>query len=160
MTRDEIVADLQATVDYAARITELADTFDFETNADVRDALARAKTAIEAAIGMLDGELVRQLEDGDRIYGNERWMRTRKYTERTDHDVIVKAVVNAAAMHEDPFRAAYDAAKAMQSLYVSNSTSAKKGAVDKLSVARDAVFSKDYTGWKVEREPLPDAAQE
>lgn len=152
MNREEMLADLQATVDYAGAITELADSFDFETLADVTEALGRAKKAIETAAGMLEAEMVRQLEAGEKTYNGQRFYRTQKYTERTDHEAVARAVVNTAAMHEDPFRAAYDAAKTMQALYLSKSTNAKKGEVDKLSIARDAVFSKEYTGWKIERE--------
>lgn len=154
MNRDEIVAELQATVDYAARITELADTFDFETNADVSVALGRAKTAIDLAMRMLDEEIVRQLEAGERVHNGERWKRERKYTERTDHDAVIDAVVEQATHCTGVIEAARYAAELMRATYLSKSVDAKKGAVDKLSVPRDAVFSKEYTGWKIEREPV------
>lgn len=159
MNRDEIVADLQATVDYAARITELADKFDFETNADVTDALERAKGAIEMSIAMLKAEQTRQLEAGERIHGGFRYYRTRKYTERTNHEVLYDAIVEDAALCDTPRQAARLAVGRMAGLFLSRSSNAKKGDVDKLSLARDAVFLKEYTGWKVEREVVPGAQE-
>lgn len=153
MTREEILADLQATVDYAARIKELADKFEFDEACDIVDALERVKKAIADAQSFVDGELLRQLEAGDRVHNGETFKRVRKYTERTDHDAVVKAVVNTAALHDTPHAAAYAAAATMQRLYLNKSVGAKKGEIDKLSVPRDAVFSREYTGWKVEREP-------
>lgn len=154
MNRDEMLADLQATVDYAGRITELADSFDFETLADVTEALRRAQSAIRTAEGMLEAEMVRQLEAGEKVYNGQRFYRTQKYTERTDHEAVVKAVAADAGLHDLPEVAALAAARRMEALYLSKSSNAKKGEVDKLSIARDAVFSREYTGWKIEREDV------
>lgn len=154
MNREEMLADLQATVDYAGRITELADSFDFETLADVTEALGRAKKAIETAAGMLEAEMVRQLEAGEKIHNGQSFKRVRKYTERTNHDAVIAAVVERATSCDGVIQAARYTAELMRDAYLSKSTDAKKGAVDKLSIARDAVYSKEYTGWKIEREEV------
>jgi hypothetical protein len=156
--RDETLADLQATVDYVRALTEESDALPFELAAEVNDALGRVIAAAREAQSLMTTTMLNRLEDGGpRVFGNERFERVAKYVEDTNHEAVVKAVVNSAANHDEPYRAAYAAAKMMEALYLNKSTSAKKGEVDKLSMPRDAVFSKRYTGWTVERSEVADA---
>lgn len=156
--RDETLADLQATVDYVNSITEQSDSLEFELASELFDALGRVAASVKAAQDLLTSQMLSRLEDGGpRVFGNERFERVRKYTERTNHEAVVAAVVENAAYSDTPRQAAMAAAMMMQAIYLNRSTDAKKGAVDKLSVARDAVFSKEYTGWKVDRTAIGDS---
>lgn len=153
--RDEALADLQATVDYVAQITEQSDSLEFELSSELFDALGRVGAAVKAAQDMLTTNMLSRLEaGGPRVFGDERFERVAKYVEDTDHEAVIKAVIADAGLHDEPEVAAYAAARRMEQIYLNKTTSAKKGEVDKLSVSRDSVFSRRYTGYRVERTKL------
>jgi hypothetical protein len=84
--------------------------------------------------------------------------RVKDYVERFDHDKLVAASINQgiqAAIDPDtgeidPRVAAEAAARTMQSLYLSDSTKAKVGVIDRLGLDRRQVRTKEFKSWKVD----------
>lgn len=161
LDRDETLAELATMVDYVNTIAEQSDVLEFEMAAELDDALGRVIAAARTAQSLINTQMLVRLEkSGSRVFGDTKFKRVRTYKERTNHDAVIDAIVEQAGYVDGVMRAAKFVAEKMRDTYVTPSTTAKKGAVDKLSLARDAVFSKDYTGWKVEREEVPDAPGE
>lgn len=155
---DERVADLQATVDYLADLTEQSDGLDMETAVDLSDELGRVKTAVRKLDDLLRTQMLAQLENGGpRQFGTRIFARSKDYKSRHDHEVIVRSAIDqamAAATDQEtgeisPRRAAEAAARAMASFYVSPSSTAKVTPLKKLGVDRDAFETREFTGWKL-----------
>lgn len=155
--RDEALAELRTMLDYLARLTEQSDQCDFELASDLVDALGHVDRAVETATGMLTGQMLSRLEvdGGARDFGPYRFERVRKYTERTDHDAVIDAVVEQAMHSDGVAQAARHTAEMLRAIYLSKSVVARKGEIDKLEVPRHKAFSKEYTGWKVARSEIP-----
>lgn len=158
MTVLEEVADLQATVDYLKAITERADTLDFATAVAIQDEARRVKAAADELVGMIDGELIKQLEGGARELPDGRlFKRSKQYVDRHDHEPLVAAAVRQgieAWTHPDSGqvdaeRAAESAVRALAKMFLSNSSKAKVTVTDQLGIERDAFVSREFKGWKV-----------
>ena len=159
MNVEEVVADLQAHCAWVnERITEYADSMEFDEAVAIQDELRRAKKAAEVAISMIDGQMMARLESGGpRQFGNRVFARVKDYVERDDPYALIAAAicegvdsavdVDTGAI--DPHVAAEAAARTMQSLYLSNSSKAKVSVMDKLGVDRKAVRSREFKAWKV-----------
>lgn len=154
----EACADLQATADYIAGITEGIDSLDLGAIVDVQDEVRRVKAKVDEAMRMLDGELVKRLEgETTRRYGDRVFTRVRDFKRRHDHAAIEKVAarqgVEAAVDQDtgaiDPHRAAAAAARAMGRFYLSPAKTAKTGPLDALGVPRDEYETEEHVGWKV-----------
>lgn len=155
----EVVADLQATIDYLADITERVDSMPFEDLVAVQDEARRVKAKADELVGMIDGELVKQLEAGARELPDGRlFKRSKRYVTRHDHDVLIGLAVRQgveAWTHPDTGevdaeRAAESAARALARMFLSASSTAKVTVVEKLGVARDAFERREFKDWKVQ----------
>ena len=156
--RGEALVDLAATVDYIGGITEAADQVDFETATDLRDALELVRKAAAEAASLLEGQMLKQLEDGSREYGKRVWVRTRRYVDRHDHDVLVARVEEAAiAAAVDKTTGEINARTAVQQattrlrkLFLSPADKAKTTVAEKdLGLERDDYVSREYQGYKL-----------
>lgn len=155
---DERVADLQATVDYLADLTEQSDGFDMDAAIELADELGRVKAAAKKLDDMLRQQMLAQLEDGGpRQYGTRIFARAKDYKDRHDHERIVRAAIDAAMRKTiDPDtgevnarEAAEAAARQMASFYVSPSTTAKVTPLKLIGVDKKEYQTREFTGWKL-----------
>ena len=159
MNVEEVVADLQAHCAWVNdRITEESDSMEFDEAVAIQDELRRAKKAAEVAIAMIDSQLMNRLESGGpRQFGNRVFVRVKDYVERDDHDKLIAAAARhgvESAVDVDTGEvnanvAAEAAARTVQSLYLSNSSKAKVGVMDKLGLDRKQIRSREFKDWKV-----------
>jgi hypothetical protein len=159
MNVEEVLADLQAHCAWVdERITEQSDSMEFEEAVAIQDELRRAKRAAEVAIQMIDAQMMVRLEaGGPRQFGGRVFARVKDYVERFDHDVLIAEAVHQACNASvdmdtgalDPYVAAEAAARTMQALYLSDSSKAKMGTIDKLGIDRRTVRSRIFKQWKV-----------
>lgn len=159
----ELVFDLQATVDYIKdRVTEQADSFDFEELVAASDALQAVFTTTCESLGIVKGEQIRQLESArTRVVGTRVFTRIPKRIERFDHDTIRRSVNTLAVEYSDDVDAAVKKATGMMgALYVVPSSKAKIGTLDALGIDRREVSSKETTGWDLRVEDLEPADDE
>jgi len=145
-------------VDYMKAITELVDTFDFDKMVAIQDEARRVKAAADELVGMIDGELIKQLEGGVRELPDGRlFKRAKQYVDRHDTEVLVGVAVRQgieAWTHPDTGevdaeKAAESAVRALSKMYLSNSSKAKVTVTDALGVARDVFVTREFKGWKV-----------
>lgn len=163
MNTEETTAELAATVDYLADITEHAETYDFDEAVDLTDALVKVRKAADTAIGMIQSEMLRQLEgSGARVRGKRLFKRSKKWVVRHDHETIRNAVIdhavdkatNRATGEIDARTAIRSAATALASAYVSPSSTAKVTVLDALGLDRDAYVSRESKGYQLVVEDL------
>lgn len=147
-------ADILAAIDVIRQATQEADDSDFERAVALRNAIRSLVSESRTAIGMLEAEMLRQVEESPRQFGGVNFMAVRDYRESFRHDEIEGGVVGAAisaatdrATGEiDPKEAARQAAYMMRRLYVSPSTTAKKTELDRLGLERKEVVEREYRG--------------
>lgn len=159
MNTTEMVADLQATIDYLATITERVDSMPFEELVAVQDEARRVQAQAGELVGMIDAELVRQLEGGARELPDGRlFKRAKRYVTRHDHDLLIGLAVRQgveAWTHPDTgevdaTRAAESAVRALSKMFLSPSSTAKVTVVDKLGVDRGEYETREFKDWKVQ----------
>ena len=169
VSADEINLELNAALAFVrGEITEHADDFDFDDAVAMQDSLLALKKGVDAAYGMLQGAMLKQLEEQPRQFGGRIFGKVKRYKKRHDHNVIANAVYHEArAKATDPetgevdsIAAIKEAISIMQSIYVMPSSTAKvtplKGVVDR-SEYEFATFDK----WDIERTVIdPEAAKE
>lgn len=158
MNTDEMLVDLSATSTYVADITENVDAMTFEQMVAIQDEARRARAELDKLIGMVDGELIRQLEAGSRELPDGRlFKRTKKYVDRHDHDLLiglaarqgVEAWTHPDTGEVDGVRAAESAARAVAKMFLSPSAKAKVTVVDKLGVERSEYETREFKEWGV-----------
>lgn len=159
MNVEEVVADLQAHCAWVNdRITEYADSMEFEEAVAIQDELRRAKKAAEVAISMIDSQMMVRLESGGpRQFGNRVFARVKDYVDRFDHDLLiataarqgVEAAVDPDTGEVNASEAAEAAARTVQKLYLSPSSKPKVGVIDQLGVDRKKAKTREFKQWKV-----------
>lgn len=154
----ELLAELQATVGYLNDdVVERVETFDFEESVAVRDELRRVKRKADEAIGMIDAEMLRQLEAGSRDVGARTFKRTRRMVNRHDHDKLIALAIkqgveagrNPDTGEVNSHEAAEAAVRALAKMFLSPSNTAKVTVVDRLGMDRSEYESREFKGWQV-----------
>lgn len=159
---EEEIVDLKATVDYIAdKVTERADTFEFEDNVALRDALADVIEEAKKAQALLETTMLSQLEAGVRQIGSRLFKRKRNMVKRFRHDLIAAQLLRTARAEATNSDGETSVTKALdivdvgfRKLYVSPSTQAKVTAFDAYGIDAKAVTDYEDKGWKVEVEEL------
>ena len=163
MNSEETIGDLEALAsEIHDRITEQADSYDFEDGAATRQALLDLIAEAKTAVSLLETTMLGQLEgSGSRQVGTLLFKRKPNRVDRFRHDTIKAAVAKFArtAACDDngeisPTRAVDFAVQAMADLFVSPSTGAKIGALDRIGLSKAAVIDQENKGYKLEVEDL------
>lgn len=159
MNTTEITADLQATIDYLADLIERVDTMGFEDLVAVQDEGRRVASKASELVGMIDGELIRQLEAGARETPDGRlFKRAKRYVTRHDHEPLialaarqgVEAWTHPDSGEVDAPKAAESACRALAKMFLSPSSTAKVTVVEKLGVDRSTFESREFKDWRVQ----------
>ena len=153
----EVVAELKATQDYLADLTERVESFDFEDSVAVQDEARRVKRKADELMSMIDSELLRQLEAGARDIGRRTFKRTKKYVERDDHgkleSLAIRQAMEAATDAETGVTNAHEAARVaaatMAKLYLNPSAKAKVSVAERLGLERDTFRSREFKEWQI-----------
>lgn len=163
MNTEETVGDLAAlTAEIHDHITEQADKYDFEDGAATRQALLDLIAEAQAAVSLLQTTMLGQLEaSGSRQIGSLLFKRKPNRVDRFRHDTIKAAVAKFArtAACDDngeisPTKAVDFAVQAMADLFVSPSSTAKVGALDRIGLSKTEVIDQENKGYKLEVEDL------
>ena len=163
MNSEETIVDLGAIQDEIHdRITEQADSYDFEDAAATRQSLLDLIAEAKTAVSLLETTLLTQLEaSGSRQIGTLLFKRKPNRVGRFRHDSIRAAVAKfarTAACDDEgvtsPARAVDFAVQAMADLYVSPSTEAKVTGLRRIGLDKDAVLDQENKGYKLEVEDL------
>jgi hypothetical protein len=160
----EIVVDLEATVAYIHdRVTEQAESFDFDQNVELRDRLNNVISEARTAGSLLEQTMLSQLEGGVRQVGSRLFKRKRSTNKRFRHDSIRGVIghwARAKATDENgvtsPSLAVDNAMQALADLYVSPSTPAKVTRFEAYGIDAKAVTDYEDKGWRLEVEELDD----
>jgi hypothetical protein len=159
---NEIVNDLQATTSYVrGEVTEHADDFGFEEAVALVDELERIKRTVVEAIGMLDARKLQLLEGGSRQVGDRVFASIPDGKTRFDHSMIKANVIEQSVLHAAKNRAddglktiaqlaAETAVDRMLDIYVSPSTQAKVGGLDRVGVKKKEVANFEASGRKIQ----------
>lgn len=147
-------ADLGAAIDLVGEAIEDSDSYDFEEAVAMRDALILLRARAAVAMDLIESEMARQLEGGERQWNGMTYKAVNKYRTRADHDAIeghVLTVAKDVALDRqtgeiDLDEAVRQAAHLMRQVYVSPSTPAKSGALKSLGLDPWSVVSRERTG--------------
>ena len=136
-------ADVEASIDVLKDVIGISDTMTAEEAVEFRIAIERVVSECKMAIDMLNMHLLTVLEQ-DVIRDRRRFYVTyKKDHERFDHDAISGGVIRYVTQPDDDgvipstVEAARNAVHAMRNIYVSDSTKAKVGQLDRYGIPRD-----------------------
>lgn len=137
-------ADVEAATDVLKDVVGISDTLTAEEAVEFRVAVERVLAECRLTIDMLNMHLLTVLEQ-DVIRDRRRFYVTRKKDhERFDHDAISGGVIRYVTAADEetgelPNRVeiARNAVHAMRNIYVSDSTKAKVGQLDRYGIPRD-----------------------
>jgi len=151
-------ADVEASTDVLRDVTNLSDSLTAEEAVEFRIAVEKVLAECRLTIDMLNMQLVKVLET-DVVRDRRRFYVTRKKdNERFDHDAICGGVVNHTLRGEFDFEtgevieperdeAVRQAVHAMRNIYVSDSTKAKVGQLDRYGIPRERDDPRSVRTW-------------
>ena len=113
-------------------VTEV-DDMDFELAVELRDAVRELILEAKTAEAAYDSEMLEQVEAAPRKVGSKVFMAVDRRVERVQHDDIAAAAIRKAVEFADGDAtvAARTAVHLVMTTYVSPSTKAKKGAIER-----------------------------
>ena len=150
-------ADVLAAVDVLVQAQNESDDMEFELAIALRDAAEELKRRTSETIGLLEMEMLRQIEAAPKTVGGVTYLAVNDNKDTFDHDQIearAVAVARLAAYDKetgeiDVGEAARQAAHLMRKVYVSPSTKAKVGGLGELDLDADDVRTRQTKGRKI-----------
>ena len=147
-------ADILAATDVLTQAQNESDDMPFVVAVALREAVTELKRRATETVGLLEMEMLRQVEAGSKTVGGVTYIAVNDNKDAWDHDAIEARVVEAAkgiaTDHEtgvmDPAEAARRAAWLMRKIYVSPSTTAKTGALGELDLDATDVRTRTKKG--------------
>jgi hypothetical protein len=138
MGYEPTVADVEAAGLVLGDIIDRSDSMDVEEALDFRLAAERLRASCNDTIAMLDTQLKRIMEGGVERHGRRYFKTRKKEKQRFAHSTIAGAVIKASTPEgATASQAARTAVDLMGKIYVSDSTSARTGALHALGLNTD-----------------------
>lgn len=150
-------ADVQAMVDVVDTIAELSDSTEFELAAELRIELIELGKRVRSTVGLIETQMMNQLEDAPRRFGDRTYEVVDDGVQRADHDAIfdkaivvsMRRAVNTETGEINTEKALQEMALIVQSLYVSPSTLAKVGGIEAIGLDKRKVRRWEKKGRKL-----------
>ena len=148
-TRGITPADVAAAEDVIRAIGEMSDSIGFELAAELRQALCKLTNTTKDTMALLNTELLRQVEAQPRRHNGITYDRKPKRTWRFDHEMIRSRIVDAVCDSGNR-GVAMDALDLHSAIYVSPSSTAKVGGLDKIGLAKKEAGTYENLGYELD----------
>jgi hypothetical protein len=148
-TRGITPADIAAAADVVRAAGESADSIGFEEAAELRQALVALTMATKDSLALLNGELLRMVEAQPRRHDGITYDRRPKRAWRFDHELVRSRIVDAVAGTGNR-SVVMDALDLHSAIYVSPSTIAKVGGLEKIGLTKKEAGTYENQGYELE----------
>ena len=136
------IPDVEASIDVLKDVAEMSDSLKADEAVEFRVAVEHVLAQCRLTIDLLNQQIISVMEEDVVRDGRRFYVGRKKDQERFDHDAICGAVLKHAVTADEEWTAsaiaaAREAVHAMRNIYLSDSTKAKVGQLDRYGIPRD-----------------------
>lgn len=148
------IPDVEAGTDVLRDVADMSDSLTPTEAVEFRVAVERVLAECRLTIDLLNMQIIKTLEQDVVRDGRRFYVGRKKESERFDHDAICGAILSHVAdlpdmvdTEGDGAFAAREAVHAMRNIYLSDSTKAKVGQLDRYGIPRDRDDPASVRSW-------------